>query len=410
MNDAMAESIEQVMKRIHLLFAKCKQYHEDDAMIIVPKRKLFDLLQELNYAVSELMDQYEATQRSRELALKKFREQKEQIEMETTQVSEDIYAASMLYTDRMLLELREMVEKAGRDIRKEYEFLASQLESQAAMFSENQMELRDQLGTLNQGQKYKEIIQEYNVRQEQKKREELEQEESFSQQDPEQPENISYLQQEAGKNLLPYSENEDRKTPEASKRDEFVVQKTSSSLFTSAKEETSAGKQSDLFEEEPDVIVVSEWKRREDKKPANKKEENKKKSVGLQRDSEFAELSDKEQTEPEQIKIRKRPVLPPPPANGARPPVRKIASIVDESALGSVGELNDLNDTPKAVSYEIKVNQSWYGSMGGLRPEDLDAEYDQWKEQQETIEEEKETSPAENQKKKDKKFLFGRKK
>lgn len=357
----MAQSIEQVMKEIHLLFAKCKQYQGKDDMIIVPKQRVFALLEQLNYAVSELMDQHEATQSSREIALKKFQDQKEKIEKEATKVSEDIYAASMLYTDRMLLDLKAIIERAGKDIQKEYEFLASQLESQAALLVENQEEIRSQLAVLEQGQKYKEIIEKYNDRMEHQQEEEMRKEK---------------LQQE------------------------LIQQEVS-------KEQVAT--------KEPEMIVISEWKQGEKQK---KKQKAKQKGTnsGVEKEKKSSEkefLDKKEEEKKEIIQILKHSItLEPSSGDGT---IKKVASVVDESALEPMPKKEILDDSPKKVSYEIKVNESWYNETSGIRSEELDAEYYQWKEGKDNLsekeKEQEDKSSLENKsKKKEKRFLFGRKK
>ena len=46
------ESLEQIMRRIHVLFARCEQYGEKtDNKIIVPKKEVVHLLVQLNRAV-----------------------------------------------------------------------------------------------------------------------------------------------------------------------------------------------------------------------------------------------------------------------------------------------------------------------------------------------------------------------
>ena len=289
----MAQSIEQVMKEIHLLFSKCKQYHGKEDMIIVPKRGVFDLLEELNYAVSEMMDEYGATQRSRDIALKRFQEQKEKIEKEATRVSEDIYAAAMLYTDRMLLDLKAAVEKAGRDIQKEYEFLASQLESQVALIGEDQQELRNQLTVLEQGQKYKDIIEKYNDRIDRKR------------------------EKEHQKELETQKETENE---QAITKEEPTLKEPS--IVTEKKD-----KKQDITEKESEEIIVSEWKQREDHERTT--------YVGIKPKGIMETFfPDKGilQTENEQIRVKKRSLMSDQSITDGTQ-IRTVGSVVDESAL-----------------------------------------------------------------------------
>ena len=67
------EDLEQIMRRIHILFSKCEPFGDEGGeKIIVPKKELFRLLEKLNYAVIRVMDEYEATQEARERGINEF--------------------------------------------------------------------------------------------------------------------------------------------------------------------------------------------------------------------------------------------------------------------------------------------------------------------------------------------------
>ena len=111
------EDLEQIMRRIHILFSKCETYgKESEDKIIVPKKEVFRLLEKLNYAVVHLMDEYEGTQESRERGIKEFYREGDKIKADAQSGAEDVYAASLIYTDNMLEELRDVLADAKEEL------------------------------------------------------------------------------------------------------------------------------------------------------------------------------------------------------------------------------------------------------------------------------------------------------
>lgn len=344
----MSDKLELIMKNIHLLLANCEAYGGSKDKVIVSKRSLFDLLQELNYAVSEMMDEYEATTLSRELAERRAEEKRSKIIKEANESAEDVYAASMLYTDRMLIDLCSVIQKANHDLKKEYDSLASKIEDQVNLIHENQSEIREQLQNMTQSRKYIDIIEGYNEKIRKKREEALLEEEEFVEE-----------------NVIP-----DFYFDEMEEEDDSLEEEEN--LYSSSKTENKKAEQLKKRKDLGDGIQLSK---------ANKIDKvNKNNTVqGVKKQGQKVNYSNKK----------------------VKPPIKTIASVVDESAL-TPSPIFD--DTPVHVSYEIKVNP-WIGATeGGMRSEDLDAEYYQWKEEQ------GERKRAETEaEKKEKKFLFKRK-
>lgn len=159
----MPEQIERILKEIHILFSKCDMYQNQPDKIILNKREMFNLLEKLNYAVIAVMDQYEATTRSKEKAKEQMEQMGQKIVDEATEKAEDVYAASMLYTDGALNDLYCMIEDTQKSIQNEYAEIEEKAAKQLETIRENQEELMMQLKSLSQGKKYLEIIDEFNA-------------------------------------------------------------------------------------------------------------------------------------------------------------------------------------------------------------------------------------------------------
>ena len=116
----MPEKIEEILKAIHVLFSKCDSYNNSPDRIILSKRDMFDLLEKLNYAVVEVMDQYEATTRSKEKAKQQMEKMGQDIIADASSKAEDVYAASMLYTDEALNDLYGIIKESKENMQDEY--------------------------------------------------------------------------------------------------------------------------------------------------------------------------------------------------------------------------------------------------------------------------------------------------
>lgn len=72
----MPEEIEQIMREIHILFAKAEKLPENQNKIIVDKQIMFQLLERLSHEVYETMDRFEETKVSRQRAKKRGKKRK----------------------------------------------------------------------------------------------------------------------------------------------------------------------------------------------------------------------------------------------------------------------------------------------------------------------------------------------
>ena len=94
----MSDKLEQAMKKIHIYLANCKESAYSSEELIVSKKRIFSLLDELNYAVYEVMEEYEVTVAARERGIAQAERQAADIKEEAMHRSEEIHASSLLYT------------------------------------------------------------------------------------------------------------------------------------------------------------------------------------------------------------------------------------------------------------------------------------------------------------------------
>ena len=154
------DRLEHVLRDIHVMISKSEAYDKD--RIIVSKKDVFDLIDRLNASVYEIMDEYELTQQSRDRALRENKKEGDKIIWDASRQAEDIYAASVLYTDEALNHLHGIMENANETICRLYKDFGRSMREQQDMIRDNQMELKSQLQLLTDTEKYLNLIEERN--------------------------------------------------------------------------------------------------------------------------------------------------------------------------------------------------------------------------------------------------------
>ena len=77
---------------------------------------MMDLLKELNECMYDMMEEHELTVKSRDKANREMQKQGDDIVFEATRKAEDIYAASLMYTDNALDSIQEIIKESQESI------------------------------------------------------------------------------------------------------------------------------------------------------------------------------------------------------------------------------------------------------------------------------------------------------
>ncbi|MBR5338287.1 MAG: hypothetical protein IK152_09910 [Lachnospiraceae bacterium] len=154
----MPDKIEKILKEIHVLLSGCPSANESGSEVIVNKKEVFMLLERLNYALLEIMDAYEVNELSKERAIQRVQKDAQKIIDDASKSAEEIYAASIIYSDDALNELRDTVNKSRKNVMKEYEAMLKKIDSQVELIGKNRDELHMQLADLSSGNEYLNII------------------------------------------------------------------------------------------------------------------------------------------------------------------------------------------------------------------------------------------------------------
>ncbi len=156
------DNIEKVLRSLHVLLSKSEPYVKEPTKVIVDKQEMLDLLSQLNKAMYEIMDEYELTKQSRDRAQREFQKTGDEIVWNASRKAEDIYAASVMYTDEALNRIQDIMKNANASVSEIYSSMDKQLKEQEQMIKSNQLELKSTLQDLVDTEKYLKLIEERN--------------------------------------------------------------------------------------------------------------------------------------------------------------------------------------------------------------------------------------------------------
>ena len=171
------DNTERVLRSMHVLLSKSEPYEQEPGKVIIDKQTMLDLLSKLNDCIYEIMDEYELTKQSRDRAEREFQKHGDQIVWDASRKAEDIYAASVMYTDEVLDKIQDIMKEATDSVNSIYHKMDEKLKEQEKMVHENQSELKAQLQDLVDTEKYLKLIEERNreiAREKERKKEQKE--------------------------------------------------------------------------------------------------------------------------------------------------------------------------------------------------------------------------------------------
>ena len=154
------DKLEKVLRDIHVLISRSEVYDTD--RIVVNKQEMFGLIDRLNASIYEIMEEYELTKQSRDRAEREHKKQGDKIIWDASRKAEDIYAASVMYTDEALNHIQAIMDESTEQIRAVQDAMLKDLEEKKQIVRTNQLELKSQLQDLVDTEKYLSLIEERN--------------------------------------------------------------------------------------------------------------------------------------------------------------------------------------------------------------------------------------------------------
>ncbi|MBQ3912384.1 MAG: hypothetical protein II694_05345 [Lachnospiraceae bacterium] len=150
----MPDRIEEILKEIHVMFAKCETYGNSPDLVIISKSELFELLEKLNEGIDEVLDQYEATTRSRERARIEQDKQAAETVARAKLEADDVHAAASLYTDTMLEDIKQILEATKNRVKDDMLDMLANIELQEEVLDRNKESVKEGLSELHDSEMY----------------------------------------------------------------------------------------------------------------------------------------------------------------------------------------------------------------------------------------------------------------
>jgi hypothetical protein len=156
------DKTEQVLREIHILFSKSEVYDKETNRIIVDKKEVLELLSRLNTCIYQIMEEHELTKQSRDKAEREARKRGEDIVWDASRKAEDVYAASVMYTNEALQHVQQIMQQATDSVKEIYEKMNEELVDSQNLVRRDQSELKSHLEGLVDTEKYLKLIEERN--------------------------------------------------------------------------------------------------------------------------------------------------------------------------------------------------------------------------------------------------------
>ena len=154
------KSMEDVLRDIHLLISKCPKIKGDPDRIVISKQELFNELEKISKCMYDMLDEYSLSKQKKEEAQYQINKKYDETIAKATSTAEDVYSASVLYTDEAISRLVHILDKNKKDMDNLYHEISREIENEKDKIRANQKELQETLFELQDSNLYLNLIQE----------------------------------------------------------------------------------------------------------------------------------------------------------------------------------------------------------------------------------------------------------
>ncbi len=158
------DETEDVLRELHTVFAKAEPISSSGKKVIMDKEPIMELLKQLNECIIKIMDEHEVSRAGRDRANREQLRQKAHIVKETKNNAEDIYAAALMYTDKAIDDVSEIISDQEEKLDEIYKEMKEKLAAEKDKLKKNKSDLRVSLNSMEDSGKYMKLIEEENKR------------------------------------------------------------------------------------------------------------------------------------------------------------------------------------------------------------------------------------------------------
>ena len=156
------DQLERILRELLITVSRAPASDANAEYVLVHKREMQRQLGSLRDVVALMMEQYEVTEQSRLHAELEVEKQRTEIIRSANHQAEDIYAASVIYTDDALGRIQDIIDEAEKSTKKILGRIGREMEQERRRIRGNQVELMTQLEDMNDTAKYLRLIEERN--------------------------------------------------------------------------------------------------------------------------------------------------------------------------------------------------------------------------------------------------------
>lgn len=161
---SVVDRTEKVLRDMHVLFAKAEPFENSKRRVVIDKMRMMNLLKDLSDCIFDMYNEYEMTMDSRRRAQLVLKHENDELINQAKKNAEDIYAASLMYSDRSLMEIADIIKDADARVRSVQDEMHNKIKKELATIKSNQFELKGQLQDLVDTEKYLKLIEDENKR------------------------------------------------------------------------------------------------------------------------------------------------------------------------------------------------------------------------------------------------------
>lgn len=180
------DTVERVLKEIHVMFSKCQGYGSSPDKVIVDRKQFLKLLDRLNQGIYDMMEAYEHTRESRNRAELAFQHKGQAMINDASGKADDVYAASVLYTADMLGKVQDLIDQTNESMNEVFRSFKRELRNQKDIVRSNELELESQLQDMADSKVYQGMLEDIRAdqRKEKRKAEDQKKEQAYARRSP----------------------------------------------------------------------------------------------------------------------------------------------------------------------------------------------------------------------------------
>lgn len=159
---SIQDKLERILREMHIMVSRGQTSELNEEYVLIHKKEMQKLLSNMSQTVSEMMEHYELTEEGRNRAQLGAEKQRMEIIRDANHQAQDIYAASVIYSEDALGRIQNIIDEAEKSAREILSRLNREMEAEKRSVRSNQLELITQLEDLKDSSKYMRLIEERN--------------------------------------------------------------------------------------------------------------------------------------------------------------------------------------------------------------------------------------------------------